>query len=134
MEHVTERVRIDKWLWASRFYKSRSLAAEAVEGGKVKLNGERPKPAKSISQGDRLHIRLGPLEYEIEILALSQRRGPASQAQLLYAETDVSRRRRDELSDRLKFEPQIATQQKKGRPTKRDRRKLSRALGTIDQS
>jgi ribosome-associated heat shock protein Hsp15 len=133
MTDAEVRVRVDKWLWAARFFKSRSRATEAVEGGKVRLNSERPRPAKTLSIGDRIQVRVGLIEYEIEVRALSLRRGPASQARLLYAESEDSCRRRDELLQQLKSEPHIASQQR-GRPTKRDRRKLSRVLGALDQN
>ena len=126
-----QRVRIDKWLWAARFFKTRSLAADAVSGGKIKLNGERPKPAKWVTPGDQLQVRVGPYEYDIEVRALSRRRGPAPAAQKLFAESEDSRRRRELIAQQLKARPHLAPQQK-GRPTKRDRRKLARALGTIE--
>jgi ribosome-associated heat shock protein Hsp15 len=132
MADAEGRVRIDKWLWAARFFKSRSLAAEAIDGGKVKLNGERPKTSKTINPGDRLHVRVAMVEYELEVLALAQRRGSASQAQLLYVESEQSRPRREEIALQLKLQPPIAAQQK-GRPTKRDRRKLSRVWVSVDQ-
>ncbi len=129
MSEREDRIRIDKWLWAARFFKTRSLAAHAVDGGKVHWNGERVKPAKLLRSGDHLRIRLGPFEYHIEILALSHRRGPAAEAQSLYAESGPSRAQREEITRQLQSEPRNATQQK-GRPTKRDRRVLSRTFGS----
>ena len=122
------RVRIDKWLWAARFFKTRSLAAQAVEGGRVRLNGERPKPARELKPGDELVIHIGALEWVIEVRALSVRRGPASEAQRLYEESEPSRQRRFEAvaARKLALAP---VRQEKGRPTKRDRRKLRRFVG-----
>jgi ribosome-associated heat shock protein Hsp15 len=117
------KLRIDKWLWAARFFKTRSLAADAVESGKVTMNGARLKPAKAIGAGDRLDIRLGQYHFEVEVLALSNRRGPAPEAQKLYRESDESRARRAEIAANLKALPQPAF---KGRPTKRDRRDIER--------
>ncbi|NBS48917.1 MAG: RNA-binding S4 domain-containing protein, partial [Betaproteobacteria bacterium] len=84
------RVRIDKWLWAARFFKTRSLAAEAVEGGKAQWQGNRVKPAHAVKVGDRLQVRIGAMHWEIDVLALSERRGSASIAQTLYRETPES--------------------------------------------
>lgn len=116
-------VRIDKWLWAARFFKTRSLATDAVDGGKVRLNGERVKPARSVKPGDTLDIDNGSTEWEVEVRDLSETRGPASVAQTLYAETPESITRRQQKAEQRKFfqEPGEAI---RGRPTKRDRRKL----------
>ncbi|HTE13559.1 MAG TPA: RNA-binding S4 domain-containing protein [Burkholderiales bacterium] len=118
-------MRIDKWLWAARFYKTRSLAQQAVEGGKIKLNGERVKPAKDARIGDRLDLNIATQDWTITVLALSDKRGPASVAQTLYEETQESRTRRAEQSAlrKLVAEP---SQQRQGRPTKRERRQLDR--------
>ena len=118
-------VRIDKWLWAARFFKTRSLAAQAVESGRVRLNGERTKPARDLKPGDELAIRIGELEWLIEVRTLSTRRGPASEAQKLYEERETSRQRRFETiaARKLAVSP---VRQDKGRPTKRDRRQLRR--------
>src|SRR5262249_6819744 len=88
------RMRLDKWLWAARFFKTRSLAQTAVAGGKVKVNGERVKPARDLAPGDRLAIRIGELEWAVLVKALSERRGPASVARTLYEEDESSRARR----------------------------------------
>ena len=117
------RVRIDKWLWAARFYKTRSLAAEAVEGGKVQVNGERVKPAKVLKAGDTLAIRNGHFAWQITVLALSERRGSATEACKLYSESDQSRRERDEKSALLKIERQ-SNPFPGGRPTKKARRQI----------
>lgn len=121
-----DRVRIDKWLWAARFFKTRSLATEAVDGGKVELNGERAKPAKLVKPGDEIRLRLGPYEHILVVKALGERRGPASVAQSLYAETDASRAAREKLSSQLKMAPAAFVYEEKGRPTKKDRRELNR--------
>jgi ribosome-associated heat shock protein Hsp15 len=118
-----DKMRIDKWLWAARFFKTRSLAADAVESGKVTMNEARIKVAKAIGVGDRLDIRLGQYHFEIEVLALSNRRGPAPEAQKLYRESDESRAKRAEIAANLKALPQPTF---KGRPTKRDRRDIER--------
>ncbi len=123
MTDETEKMRIDKWLWASRFFKTRALAVEAVESGKVTMGEARIKPAKAIGAGDRLVIRLGQYHFDIEVLALSNKRGPAPQAQKLYRETDESRARRAVIAANLKALPQPTF---KGRPTKRDRREIER--------
>ena len=118
-------VRIDKWLWAARFYKTRSAAQQAIEGGKVKLNGERTKPAKELKPGDRLVIHISGYEWSVEVLQLSSQRGPAAVARTLYAESDESRANRAlEVARRRKFQDPADTL--KGRPTKRDRRELDR--------
>lgn len=118
-------IRIDKWLWAARFWKTRSLAADAVAGGKVKLNGERVKAAKSVRVGDELSIRVGPYEYVVHVLGLSGRRGPAAEAALLYEETAQSKTARDELAARLSAD-RTHDAHEKGRPTKRARRQIIR--------
>ncbi len=117
------KMRIDKWLWAARFFKTRSLAADAVESGKVMIDEVRVKPAKAIGAGDMLQIRVGKFSYEVEVLGLSNKRGGAPEAQKLYRETEVSRTRREELAAQLRAQPQPAF---KGRPTKRDRRDIER--------
>ena len=123
MSEDKDKLRIDKWLWAARFFKTRSLAVEAVESGKVTMNEVRVKPAKAIGAGDHLDIRLGQYHFEIEVLALSNRRGPAPEAQKLYRESEASKARRAGIAANLKALPQPAF---KGRPTKRDRRDIER--------
>jgi ribosome-associated heat shock protein Hsp15 len=119
-------VRLDKWLWAARFFKTRSLAQQAIESGRVLVSGERVKLARPVRLGEPIAIRIGEVEREVVVLAMSERRGPAPQAQALYEETpgSIERREREAAQRRLAPEParQIA-----GRPTKRDRRQLSRA-------
>ncbi len=118
-------VRLDRWLWVARFFKTRSLAQGAVEGGHIKLDGERVKPARALKAGDRLEIRIGAYEWRITVQGLSVRRGPASTARLLYAESEESRLARQEKvsENRTQRGPSAAVQ---GRPTKRNRRHLDR--------
>lgn len=124
-----DRLRVDKWLWAARFFKTRSLAVEAIESGKAQVNEVRAKPAKLVGVGDCLSIRLGPYTHVVEVLALSHRRGPASEAQKLYRETEESRLRREALAQELRALPQPSGQ--KGRPTKRDRRDIEKLKGGV---
>jgi len=118
-------IRLDKWLWAARFFKTRSLATNAVSGGKIKLNGAPTKPAREIKAGDRLDIFNGDTRWEVIVLALSEKRGPASEARLLYEETAESRAAREAEQMRRKFEVEPAADIH-GRPTKRDRRQMDR--------
>jgi ribosome-associated heat shock protein Hsp15 len=120
------RVRVDKWLWAACFYKTRSLAVEAIESGKILLAGERVKPAKLIQAGDIVSVRLGPYEHVVTVRAVSERRGPATVAATLYEETDASRAAREKLAEQLRMAPAAFVFEDKGRPTKRDRRELDR--------
>lgn len=128
MSEPTDKLRIDKWLWAARFFKTRSLATDAVGGGKVEVNGERAKPAKAVKPGDEIRLRLGPYEHVLIIRQLSERRGPASAAQALYEETQASRDARERLAAQLKMAPAAFVYEEKGRPTKKDRRDLSRLI------
>jgi ribosome-associated heat shock protein Hsp15 len=125
MTETDDRVRLDKWLWAARFYKTRSLAAEAIAGGKVQVNGERVKRAKPVQPGDEVRIRLGPYEHQILIRALSERRGPASAAALLYEEKPESRSAREAMALQLKS-LHAAFVPERGRPTKKDRREIEK--------
>src|SRR5690242_14257918 len=101
----SDRLRLDKWLWAARFFKHRALATEAVSGGKVEVNGERAKPAKALKIGDEIRLRLGPYEHIVIVRELSDHRGPASVAQTLYEETQESKAERERLADQLKMAP-----------------------------
>lgn len=120
------RVRLDKWLWAARFFKTRSLAAEAVTGGKVTMHGDRVKPARPLQVGDELSIRLGPYEHVVRVRELSARRGPAPVAATLYEETPESLTARTRLAEQLRLSPPPLVYEEKGRPTKRDRREIDR--------
>ena len=123
---MSDSIRIDKWLWAARFFKTRTLAGNAVEGGKVRANGERVKPARSVKIGDLLDIDNGATAWQIHVLSLSEVRGSATAAQALYAETESSMARRQLVAEqnRLFREPGAAL---KGRPTKRDRRRIDKS-------
>lgn len=120
------RVRADKWLCAARFFKTRSLAAEAIAGGKVLVAGERIKPAKLLQAGDDVRVRLGPYEHALIVRGVSERRGPATVAATLYEETDASRAARERLAEQLRMAPAAFVYEEKGRPTKRDRREIDR--------
>jgi ribosome-associated heat shock protein Hsp15 len=118
-------MRIDKWLWAARFFKTRSQATEAVDGGHVEINGERAKPAKPVKAGDELRIRSHQNTFVVHVRGLADRRGPASDAQQLYGETEASRRERERLAEQRRLAPTPAYEEG-GRPTKRDRRDMAR--------
>ncbi len=118
-------VRVDKWLWAARFFRTRSAAQQAVEGGKVKLGGERIKPAKDVRVGDELAIQIGAYVWTVRVAQLSDKRGSATVARSLYAEDETSRMQREEQLALRKFAADPA-QERHGRPTKRERRQLER--------
>lgn len=121
-------VRLDKWLWAARFFKTRALAVEAINGGHVHINGVRVKPSRPLRVGDELSIRKAGMEFVVTVVALSERRGPAAAAQQLYCETDESRRRRESLIEerRLLAAAMPATAR---RPDKKGRRQIIRFTG-----
>jgi ribosome-associated heat shock protein Hsp15 len=121
-----DNVRIDKWLWAARFFKTRSMAADAVDRGRVRIGGEPVKPARAVKVNDKIFIDNGASRWEVVVLGLSDKRGPAPVAQALYRETEESalKRENDQEARRLFPEPSSSI---KGRPTKRDRRALTRA-------
>jgi ribosome-associated heat shock protein Hsp15 len=122
------KVRLDKWLWAARFFKTRALAAEAVDGGKVDVNGERPKRAKLLQVGDTVQLRQGPLEWKVVVASIASRRGSAQVAQLLYSESDESRTRRERVQEQLRQFPRgFAFGDSK--PGKRDRRAIRKLKG-----
>ncbi len=121
----TTRVRLDKWLWAARFFKTRGLAVDAIDGGKVEVNGERAKRAKQLQAGDSVRIRLGPYQHLIRVLGLSERRGPASVATTLYEEDAEGRKAREALQLQMKA-AQSASGYTPGRPTKKDRRDIEK--------
>src|SRR5688572_33012006 len=118
-------MRIDKWLWAARFFKTRSQATDAVDAGHVDINGDRAKPAKPVKPGDELRVRVHQNTFVVHVRALSERRGPAAEAQLLYEETPESRAERARLAEQRRLAPTPAYEEG-GRPTKRDRRDMAR--------
>lgn len=123
-----DKTRLDRWLWAARFYKTRSLASDAIAGGKVQVNGDRAKRSRPLQVGDEIRVRQAPYEYQVVVRELSSRRGPAAEAAKLYEELAESRAAREKMAIQLKslhsaFVPE------KGRPTKRDRREIERLKG-----
>ena len=122
-----ERLRLDKWLWAARFFKTRGLAADAIDGGKVDVNGTRAKRAKMVQVGDEVRVRQTPFEHVVHVRGLSERRGPASVAATLYEETPESRARREALVTQIRSMP--SDDWETGRPSKRDRREIDRFRG-----
>jgi ribosome-associated heat shock protein Hsp15 len=119
------KTRLDKWLWAARFFKTRALAADAIESGKVEVNDDRPKRGRAVHPGDRLRIRLGPYEHHLIVRSLSSKRGPAAVAKELYEETAESVLARERTAERLRSAPPPVFYEG-GRPTKRDRRAIQR--------
>jgi len=118
-------MRIDKWLWAARFFKTRSIASAAIDAGHVDLNGERAKPSKNVREGDEVRIRVHQDTHIVLVRAFSERRGPASEARLLYEETEASRVERARVSELRRLAPTPAYEEG-GRPTKRDRRDMAK--------
>jgi ribosome-associated heat shock protein Hsp15 len=121
-------VRIDKWLWAARFFKTRALASRSCDLGRIESNGVDAKPAREVRAGDMLRIKNDSGEFQVEILALSEMRGPASMAQKLYQESDASRALRMKLAEERKVMPHVEGF-REGKPSKRDRREISRLRG-----
>lgn len=122
-----ERLRIDKWLWAARFYKTRSLASEEIDKGRVHVNGVAVKPARELKPGDTVQMRTGSISRTITVLAISDRRGPAPVAALLFAETPESIAQRAIAAEQRRLAPEPALSLTQGRPTKRDRRETQQA-------
>lgn len=122
---TTDRTRLDKWLWAARFFKHRTLATDAVEGGKVQLNGIRVKPAKDVKIGDRVEIQLAEARFTLIVTGIAEKRGSATVAQTLYAETPESTAARETAREERKFAATPGADLH-GRPTKRDRRLIGR--------
>lgn len=120
-------MRLDKWLWAARFFKTRALAVEAIERGRVRVNGQGVKPARDLRPGDRVEVLQGAVLREVVVRALSHQRGPAPQAQTLYEETASSVERRMREAEQRRLAPEPAATLEQGRPTKRDRRQLDHA-------
>ena len=120
-------MRIDKWLWAARFYKTRSLASEDIDKGRVQVNGQTAKPSREVKPGDTVQVRQGAVQRMVVIAGLSAQRGPAPVAQQLYEETPESLALRAKLQEMQRLHPEPADSMAHGRPTKRDRRDLSKA-------
>ncbi|HUO27888.1 MAG TPA: RNA-binding S4 domain-containing protein, partial [Bryobacteraceae bacterium] len=118
-------MRIDKWLWAARFFKTRSLAARACELGRIESGGQHAKPAREVRVGDMLRVKNDSGEFQVEVLALSEMRGPAAVAQTLYRETEASQELRRKLAEERKAMPHFDALAE-GRPSKRDRRQINR--------
>ena len=123
-----EKLRIDKWLWAARFYKTRSLATEEIDKGRVRVNDAEVKPAKEVKAGDTVTLRQGPSTRTLVVRAISDKRGGAPQAQLMYEETEASLALRAQLTEQRRLEP--ASSLEHGRPTKRDRRSIDKVNST----
>ena len=125
--NVTETMRLDKWLWCARFYKTRSLATEEISKGRVTVNGQQAKPARDLRCGDTVALRQGPVARTVLVRALSGARGPAPVAQLLYEETAESIAARELAAEQRRLAPEPAATLQDGRPTKRNRRNIERA-------
>ena len=128
MSEAIGTVRLDKWLWAARFFKTRALAAEAIDGGKVDVNGDRAKRARHLTPGDRVSLRLGQYEWHVVVRGVSERRGPAAEAQQLYEETPASQAARAARKVQLDSMPSFFAHGE-GKPSKQDRRALRRLKG-----
>ena len=126
---MSEKVRIDKWLWAARFYKTRSLASQEIVKGRVLINGQVAKPAREVGEGDLISVRKEPPAIEVRVMAVSHVRGPAAVAQQLYAETAESIAVREQAAEMRRLAPEPARDISAGRPTKRDRRLISQMKG-----
>jgi ribosome-associated heat shock protein Hsp15 len=125
MAEAPDDTRIDKWLWAARFFKTRSLATAAVAGGKVEVNGDTAKASKVVKVGDRIRLRVGPVEYRLVVTAIGERRGSAAVAQTLYEELPESLAERQRIASERRF-ASAPSYEEKGRPSKKDRRDLER--------
>ena len=125
MAEPLEDTRIDKWLWAARFFKTRSQATAAVTGGKVEINGDTAKPSKTVKVGDNIRLRLGPVEYRVTVTGIAERRGSAAVAQTLYEESAESLAERQKIAAERRF-ASAPSYEEKGRPSKKDRRELER--------
>jgi ribosome-associated heat shock protein Hsp15 len=123
-------VRMDKWLWAARFFKTRSLAARACDLGRIQANGQPAKPAREVRSGDLLHVKNDGGDFQLEVLALSAMRGPAAVARTLYRETEASRELRLKLAEERKSMPHFEAL-REGKPSKRDRREIDRLRGRV---
>lgn len=127
---IMDRVRIDKWLWAARFFKTRTLASRACELGRIECNGQKIKASREVRAGDMLDVKNDSGEFQVEVLLLSDMRGPAPVAQTLYRETEESRQARLRLAEERKMQPHFEAP-REGRPSKRDRRRIDRLRGRV---
>ena len=125
-----DKLRVDKWLWAARFYKTRSLAVDEINKGRVRVNDIEAKPAREVKVGDKIALRQGPLIRTLTVLAISNQRGAAPVAQQLYAETQESIQLREQAAEQRRLHAEPASSQEHGRPTKRDRRTLDKGWGS----
>ena len=125
---ISDKMRMDKWLWAARFFKTRALASRACDLGRIRSNGQPAKPAREVRAGDMLHVINDAGEFQLEVLLLSEMRGPASVALTLYRETEASRELREKLVAERKAIGQFEISPE-GRPSKRDRREINRLRG-----
>ena len=126
---LMDKLRIDKWLWAARFYKTRSLASEEIDKGRVQVNGLVVKPARELKAGDSVQLRQGPVTRTVTVLAISDKRGPAPVATTLYQETAESIAQRQQAAEQHRLAPEPALTLLQGRPTKRDRREGEKIRG-----
>ncbi|MFA7438039.1 RNA-binding S4 domain-containing protein [Castellaniella sp.] len=124
-----ERMRLDKWLWAARFFKTRSLAVQAITAGRVLVNDQASKPAREVTMGDAISVHKPGFDVTVQVRGLSPVRGPAPKAALLYAETVESKARRERLAEQKRLAPEPGWEYEAGRPTKRDRRKMDEWRG-----
>ncbi|MCU7930625.1 MAG: RNA-binding S4 domain-containing protein [Candidatus Thiodiazotropha sp. (ex Codakia rugifera)] len=129
VENESHKVRLDKWLWAARFFKTRQVATEAINGGKVHLNGQRTKPGKEIKAGSHLRIHKGALEWEIIVRVAATQRRPAAEARDFYEELPASIEQREKMVDVLRLERSLTPRSSQGRPNKRERRMIHRFTG-----
>jgi ribosome-associated heat shock protein Hsp15 len=125
MTSATNKVRLDRWLWAARLFKTRAQASQEIAGGKVHVNGARAKAAKLVQIGDAVHIRKGPFEFQLTVRGLSERRGPPRDAAALYEEDPNGRRAREQHAEQLRLAPS-PSYGGRGRPTKKERRDIER--------
>jgi ribosome-associated heat shock protein Hsp15 len=126
---MTDGIRVDRWLWAARLHKTRSLAADAVKGGRVQVNGQRVKPSREVGPGDELEVTIGQVRRTVVVRAVAERRGPAKEAGLLYEETAESIAARELLAEQRRLTSPPPGSDLGARPTKRDRRRLDATRG-----
>jgi ribosome-associated heat shock protein Hsp15 len=128
----SDKLRLDKWLWAARFFKTRQIAAEAINGGKVHLNGQRTKPGREVKLGARLRIHAGGQEWDVEVKVLATHRRPAVEARSFYEESPESMQRRTQLCEARRLERSLSPRPVHGKLSKKDRRMIHRFTGKAD--